>query len=542
MAKGGAQVIRHDDTGARWSLKSDLNVGGLSWYGWAGMLAIVPVVAVAVMAANSIRRRTFMKGPVSESAGETGAERGSTRSLDLAKLKADGPAYPHPVIDPVLCIGCHACVEACPHDVLAIVNGVSVPIAMDQCMEDTACTVECPTSPKACIVINSVKKIPARKVPSRNQRLMTNVPGVYMVGDVSGVPLIKNAINEGAQVVDYVLEDLKNQGETKAEFDVAIIGVGPAGLSATAIAKQRGLKYVALEQDKVVSTIQNYPAGKYVFFKPDTVEAKGGLPLEGVGNQREAILSSWMKTILQHGVQVSEDESCKDIKKEDGIFRITSEQGRLKEKATYTASAVILAIGNRGTPMKLRVPGEELTIRVQPGPVVARHCPKCGQARMGKPLFCVRCGQKLPVRTPGPFDDSKVKYKLSDPDDYVDQKCMIVGAGNSSIESAVALTGFKRDGEKITFTRTNEVTLVVRSDFKGDLKLGNKMDVYDCIDAGKIKIFFRAEIKEITEREVVLMDTRTKAETARLPNDYIFALIGGDRPTKFLEGIGIKIG
>ncbi len=542
MARGGAQVIRHDDTGARWSLKFDLNVGGLSWYGWAGMLAVVPVLAVAFLAANTIRRKKFMSVGRSEAAAGTEADRGGSSSLDLAKLKAEGPAYPHPVIDPVLCIGCHACVEACPHDVLAIVNGVAAPIAMDQCMEDTACTVECPTSPKACIVINSVKKIPPRKVPSRNQRLMTNVPGVYMVGDVSGVPLIKNAINEGAQVIDYVIEDLRNQGQTKAEYDVAIIGVGPAGLSATAIAKQRGLKYVALEQDKIVSTIQNYPAGKYIFFKPDTVEAKGGLPLEGAGNQREAILSSWMKAILQHGVQVSEDESCKDIKKEEGIFRITSEQGRLKEKATYTASAVILAIGNRGTPMKLRVPGEELTMRVQPGPIVARHCPKCGQARMGKPVFCIRCGQKLPVRTPGPFDDSKVKYKLSDPDDYVDQKCLIVGAGNSSIESAVALTGFKRDGDKITFTRNNEVALVVRSDFKGDLKLGNKMDVYDCIDAGKIKIFFRTEIKEITEKEVVLMDTRTKAETARLANDYIFALIGGDRPTKFLEGIGIKIG
>jgi thioredoxin reductase/ferredoxin-like protein FixX len=473
---------------------------------------------------------------------ENEVERAGARFLDLAKIKAEGPTYPHPVIDPVLCIGCHACVEACPHDVLAIVNGVSSPIALDQCMEDTACTVECPTSPKACIIINGTKKVAARKVPNRNQRLMTNVPGVYMVGDVSGVPLIKNALNEGAQVIDYVIEDLRKQGAGKAEYDVAIIGVGPAGLSATALAKQRGLKYVAVEQDKIVSTIQNYPAGKYVFFKPDTVEPKGGVPLEGVGNQREVILGWWMKSIMQHGIEVSEDESCKDIKKEDGIFKIVTEKGKLKEKATYTASAVILAIGNRGTPMKLRVPGEEIKMTVQPGPIVAKHCPKCGNPRSGKQLFCVTCGQKLPVRTPGPMEDTKVKYKLSDPDDYVDKKCIIVGAGNSSIESAVALTGFNRAGDKITFTRNNEVALVVRSDFKGDLKLGNKMDVYDCMDAGKIKVFFRAEIKEITEREVVLIDTRTKEEKARLANDYVFALIGGEKPTKFLEGIGIKIG
>jgi thioredoxin reductase len=136
----------------------------------------------------------------------------------------------------------------------------------------------------------------------------------------------------------------------------------------------------------------------------------------------------------------------------------------------------------------------------------------------------------------------KVKYKLSDPDDYSGKKCVIVGAGNSAIEAAVDLSGFKRDGEKISFTRDNEVTLVVRSDFKGDLKLGNKMNVYDCMDAGKIKVYFRTEIKEITENEIVLMDTRSKEERARLANDYIFALIGGEKPTKFLEGIGIKIG
>jgi thioredoxin reductase len=542
LGSGGAQVIRHDDTGARWSLKSDLNVGGLPWYGWVGLLAVVPVLGVALMAANSIRRKSFLAGPASEATSGNEVQKAGTKFLDLAKLKADGPAYPHPVIDPVLCIGCHACVEACPHDVLAIVNGVSTPVALDQCMEDTGCTVECPTSPKACIIINGTKKIPNRKVPSRNQRLMTNVPGVYMVGDVSGVPLIKNAINEGAQVIDYVIEDLQSQGDAKADYDVAIVGVGPAGLSATAIAKQRGLRYIAVEQDKVVSTIQNYPAGKYVFFKPDTVDAKGGVPLEGVGNQREAILKSWMNSMMQNGIQVNEDESCKDIKKDNGVFKVTTEAGKLKEKSTYTVRAVILAIGNRGTPMKLRVPGEELTMRVQPGPMVARHCPQCGQPRSGQQVFCVRCGQKLPVRTPPPCDDSKVKYKLSDPDDYVNQKCIIVGAGNSSIESAVALTGFKRVGDQVTFTRNNEVALVVRSDFKGDLKLGNKMDVYDCMDAGKIKVFFRTEIKEITEKEVVLMDTRSKEEKARLANDYVFALIGGEKPTKFLEGIGIKIG
>jgi thioredoxin reductase len=540
---GGAQVIRHDEArGARWNFARTGNVGGLPWYAWAAILGALPLVAAVVMVAGTARRKLAIKAIKATPKPDAPPEKPGTRLLDIKKLEAEGPPYPHPVVDPLLCIGCHACVEACPHDVLAIVNGVSTPVALDQCMEDTGCTVECPTSPKACIVINTKKVIPPRKVPARNQRLMSNVEGVYIIGDVSGVPLIKNALNEGAQVIDYIVEDLKSKGQAQADYDVAIIGIGPAGLSATAIAKQRGLKYIAIEQDKVVSTIQNYPAGKYVFFKPDTVEAKGLLPLQGAGNQRETILASWMQSMSQHGLEIQEEESCKDIKRVDGCFNVITEQGKLKERAEYKVRAVILAIGNRGTPMKLRVAGEEIKKMVQPGPVIARHCPRCGAARKGKQLFCVSCGQKLPVRTPGPVEDMKVKYKLSDPDDYSGKKCVIVGAGNSAIEAAVDLTGFKRDGEKISFTRDNEVTLVVRSDFKGDLKLGNKMNVYDCMDAGKIKVYFRTEIKEITENEIVLMDTRSKEERARLANDYIFALIGGEKPTKFLEGIGIKIG
>jgi NAD-dependent dihydropyrimidine dehydrogenase PreA subunit len=253
-------------------MKSDLEIGGLPWYVWGAGIVLLPLVGMVALAARSFRRNHFIDGGKAGPAGDSEVEKAGTRFIDLAKLKAEGPSYPHPVIDPVLCIGCHACVDACPHDVLAIVNGVSTPIALDQCMEDTGCTVECPTSPKACIVLNGTKTIPPRKVPARNQRLMTNVQDL-LVGDVSGVPLIKNALNEGAQVIDTLVEDLRSQSpNSKAEYDVAIIGIGPAGLSATAIAKQRGLKYIAVEQDKVVSTIQNYPAGKYVFFKPDTVQ------------------------------------------------------------------------------------------------------------------------------------------------------------------------------------------------------------------------------------------------------------------------------
>ena len=540
---GSADQIRQNKDTLSASVLSSF--GALPWYGWVGLVGILPVAALAVMAVGTARRKSSLRNVQMDVApNEAEVAKALTNVLDLEKLKAQEAPYPHPVINQQTCIGCHACVEACPHDVLAIVNGVSTPINADQCMEDTSCQVECPTNPKSCVVINTKKKIPERKVPKRDQRFKTNVEGIYLIGDVSGVPLIKNAINEGATVVDCIQDDLKKEGaSSKADYDVAVVGIGPAGLSAAVIAKQRGLKYLALEQDKIVATIQQvYPAGKYVFYKPDTVETKGGIPLPGPGDSKENMLKGWIDSMTSNGVVVNEEESCKDIKQDNGVFTIITEKGKAKEKATYTARKIIIAIGNRGTPMKLRVPGEDLMVMMSPPPIIPKFCPKCGSARKGTPQFCGVCGAPYPSKPQPAYETGKVQFKLSDPDDYVNKKCIVVGAGNSSIEAAVDLAGLKRDGERITFTRNNDVALVVRSDFKGDLKLGNKMNVYDCIDAGKIKVFFRTEIKEITANEVVLMDVRSKEEKARLQNDFVFALIGGEKPTKFLEAIGIKVG
>ncbi len=133
---------------------------------------------------------------------------------ELAELKISkyrGPAYPHPVIFIDRCIGCQACVDACPHDVLAIIDGHAVSVAPDLCMEDTACQAECPVNPKACIVINTTKPIVSRPSPTRNgATYQSNVPGCYIIGDISGVPLIKNAVKEGAEVISHVAADLKS--------------------------------------------------------------------------------------------------------------------------------------------------------------------------------------------------------------------------------------------------------------------------------------------------------------------------------------------
>jgi len=532
----------------------NVNLGAVPWYGWTALAIVLIVIGVIGLILETSRDRRDLKAATIEAEREAAERLEASKHPDLAvnvaALDPGGPAYPHPVINSATCIGCHACVDACPHDVLAIVNGISTPIALDQCMEDTGCQVECPTSPKSCIVVNTKKKIPERKVPKRDNRFMTNVPGIYLIGDVSGVPLIKNAINEGGAVIEHIAEDLqKKGGNGQAEYDVAIVGVGPGGLSAAALAKQKGLRYVALEQDKVVATIQAYPAGKYVFFKPDTVETDGGIELPGAGLPKEQMIGSWLDTIKNNSLKINEYETCKSVKNENGLFVVRTDSEKTKQSAEYRSQTVIIAVGGRGTPMRLKVPGEEIKLQVTPSaPVMSSFCVKCGQPREGAATVCPKCNAAYPSRIPPPFEDEKVKYRLSDPNLFSGKHCIVVGAGNSAIECAVDLASYRsEDGTQIIGWRDNVVTLVIRSDFKGDLKLGNKMLCYECMDEGKITTHFRKAFKEITPTEVVLMSARerdpaTAKETDRIRNDYIFALIGGDKPTKFLESMGIQIG
>lgn len=483
--------------------------GGLPWYGWAGISIFLIIAGIGFAINDGWRARRLLEDRIARATSRD--TQGAQLSPELMeKYDPDGPDYPHPVIVTERCIGCHACVDACPHDVLAIVDNVAVPVARDQCAEDTSCQVECPVNPKACIVVNTTKIIKPRPVPKRNERFMTNVAGCYLIGDVSGTPLIKNAANEGADVIKVIADELKESPpEPKADYDVAIIGIGPAGLSAAVVARGLNLRYVGIEQDRVLATIEAYPKNKYIFFKPETMEARGGIMVSGAGEQRETILQAWLGTMMKSGVIINESESCKSIRRVEGsdYFIIQTEKGDRREPVSYTARRVVIAIGNRGTPMRLGVPGEEMKIT------------RNGHA------------------------EDKVLYKLTNPEDFRRRKVLIVGGGNSAVEAAVDLVA-RREGDQIEFRppeELNEVTLVVRSDFKNDLKFGNKLQVYQCIDEGKIKVYFGAALKEIKDGHVVLMDARTKEEKARIENDYILALIGGDRPTKFLESIGIEI-
>src|SRR5215813_10571891 len=356
-----------------------INHGASPPAGWIGLLSFVLLVGFSLVVADTRRSRRRVIVEMKEAAlpAEKKTEARKTQPI----LDPQGLPYPHPIINVGTCIGCHACVDACPHDVLAIINGKAALVAVEQCMEDTSCQVECPTVPKSCIVVNSTKKIPKRKVPKRDGRFVTSVPGIYLIGDVSGVPLIKNAINEGGAVIDYIVEDIKQMGKNgAADYDVAIVGIGPAGLSAAALAAQRGLKYIAIEQDQVAATIQQtYQAGKYIYFNPVDQPVKGGIKLDGAGAIKEAMIGSWMETVMSNGLVINEYESCKNVKPDGEVFVVVTDQDKTKQRVEYRTRRVVLAIGNRGTPMRLNVPGEDMKMVITPTEMVLpQFCNKCG--------------------------------------------------------------------------------------------------------------------------------------------------------------------
>ena len=170
--------------------------GGLSWIGWASILTVGLLIGFIVIFNDSARAFGFFRARDKHAAPAANIR--TLASTELAELGLDkyrGPSYPHPVIFPERCIGCQACVDACPHDVLAIVDGTASAVAPDLCMEDTACQADCPVNPKACIVINTAKEVRSMPTPTRDgSTFQTNVPGCFIIGDVSGVPLIKKVL------------------------------------------------------------------------------------------------------------------------------------------------------------------------------------------------------------------------------------------------------------------------------------------------------------------------------------------------------------
>jgi thioredoxin reductase len=395
-------------------------------------------------------------------------------SAEVRSAGAAGSAKPKPVINASLCIGCGSCVQACPETgTLELVNHKAILAHPDRCTSHAKCAEVCPTQ---AIAMASNGVLQTLRVPNVKENFETNVPGVFIVGELAGMGLIKSAINEGKLVIDHLRQRLQQEGPApESLFDVAIVGSGPAGLSASLAAQQYGMRYITLEQGEIASTIRQYPRQKFLMAEPIEMPLYGSLYI-GDGT-KEALLSVW-ETILQNtGVQVRTNERVERVQRNNIGFHVDT------PKAQHHARYVVLALGRRGTPRRLQVPGEDL---------------------------------------------SKVAYRLIEAETYAEKDLLVVGGGDSAIEAALALS---RSGK-------NRVALSYRGDNFDRARERNRQHLDQAAKEGKLEVLRKSNVLEI-RADSVAMDLGARRQ--EMPNDYTFVMVGGESPEEFLRKTGIEI-
>jgi thioredoxin reductase (NADPH) len=381
------------------------------------------------------------------------------------------PASLHPLIDEALCLGCASCLAACPeHDVLGMLHGKAVLTTPANCIGHGVCREACPTD-AITLVLGTEKR--GVDIPLLGGDFQTNVPGIFVAGELGGMGLIRNAVEQGRQAMEAIAGYLgSGRG---GELDVLIVGAGPAGFSASLAAQERGLRYRTVEQETLGGTVAHYPRGKIVMTAPVDLALYGKVKLRET--TKEALLELWTSISAKTGVLIHYDEQVLSITRSGAGFEVETTNFRCN------TAAVLLAIGRRGTPRKLDVPGEERT---------------------------------------------KVVYRLIDAEQYEGQHVLVVGGGDSALEAAWS----------IAEVAGTDVTLSYRREAFARAKAKNRQKVELAEREGRLRVALGSEVVSIGEKSVEL---RASGETFALPNDGVIVCAGGVLPTGFLESIGIEI-
>src|SRR4051794_5120898 len=401
-----------------------------------------------------------------------------TRAREAAekgKLFSDGPRAQHPRIDNNRCIGCATCTSVCPEgDVLAMIAAKAVIVNGHKCIGHGLCADACPVG-----AITMVMASPsmAADMPTLTPEFETTVSNLFIVGELGGLALIKNAVNQGRDCVDTIAARLKGSEapQTSSDVhDVIVIGAGPAGISASLRAIEHKLKYLTIERDEIGGTVAKYPRQKLVMTSPVEFPMYGKFKKTELS--KENLLAFWDMVLNRSDFNVRTGEKVEDINKTpDGVFTVQTANN------IYRAHAVVLALGRTGTPRKLGVKGEELP---------------------------------------------KVMYRLIEADHYVNKKILVVGGGDSAVEAAMGLAN--QSG--------NQGTLSYRSERFSRIKERNAKRIEDCIRSGKVKVLFNSNPLEFKPESVILEVAGAKQE---IPNDFVWIFAGGTPPNTFLKKIGV---
>jgi thioredoxin reductase/Pyruvate/2-oxoacid:ferredoxin oxidoreductase delta subunit len=383
------------------------------------------------------------------------------------------PVSLHPVVDEGKCIGTGACIAACPEkDILGIRNGKATTINASQCVGHGACFHACPTQ-AITLVIGTEKR--GVDLPHLDEHFQTNIPGIYIAGELGGMGLIKNAVEQGRQAVENINRSLKKD-RSHADFDLVIVGAGPAGISASLAARKHKLNFTVLEQDTLGGAVFTFPRSKIVMTSVMELPLHGKVKL--YETSKPELLGLWTDVLGKNDVTVRENCKVEQIIPGEGHFRVV-----LRDGEELTARSVLLAIGRRGTPRKLGIPGEGL---------------------------------------------EKVAYRLLEPEIITGKDILVVGGGDSAIESAMMLTG------------RNRVTLTYRGDAFSRIKPRNGELIREAMESGRIKVLFNTNPVRIEKQSVVLAPAVGGGEET-IPNDLVYIFAGGELPIQFLQKTGIGI-
>jgi thioredoxin reductase len=393
----------------------------------------------------------------------------------IEKAKEEGlfePVSLHPVIDLDTCIKSSACVKACPEkDILGILKGGGSLINASNCVGHGACFHACPVE-AITLVIGTEKR--GVDLPHVSEHYESNVEGIYIAGELGGMGLIKNSIEQGVMAVENMVKAGIHRGDNG--YDLIVVGAGPAGIAATLTAKKHGLKFLTLEQETLGGTVFTFPRSKIVMTSPVELPLYGKMRL--YDTSKKELLDIWNQALSSNGIQIQEQTKVEAILPHEGGFNVLTINGE-----AFWAKNVLLAIGRRGTPRKLGVPGEI---------------------------------------------SEKVAYRLLEPEQIRGKNVLVVGGGDSAVEAAMLLGA------------QNNVTLSYRNDKLSRIKPKNRDNIMAAMESGQVHARFNTNVARITPEKVFLTGEGIDGELA-LDNDLVYIFAGGELPTEFLQKAGIEI-
>jgi len=378
------------------------------------------------------------------------------------------PVSLHPVIDPGRCIGSSACAKACPEGAIGVIDGKAQLVNPTVCIGHGACAASCPMEAIKLVFGTERRGV---DIPYVKPNFETNVPGIFIAGELGGMGLIRKAVEQGRQAITAI----KSAAGGGYDLDAVIVGAGPAGIAAGLGAIQHKLKYLLIEQEESLGgTVYHYPRNKIAMTAPVRLPLVGTMKFNEV--TKEALLAFWQGVVRNTGLKVRFNERMDAIERSGRGFLVKTTRG------TYATRAVVLAVGRRGTPRKLSVPGEE-----QP----------------------------------------KVVYRLIDAEQYRNRRVLVVGGGDSALEAAVAVS--EQPGTK--------VTLSYRGDVIDRIKPRNRERLDAASAAGRLQVLLGSTVDKIGAVDVAL---RQGNRTVNIPNDAVIVCAGGVLPFDLLKRVGVQ--